>query len=65
MIELIYIGKGKGTLAGVPARDLTRAEIEASGKTIQELLASGLYVRSTLTQTETYKRTRKINQESE
>jgi hypothetical protein len=39
---LLYIGKGKGTLIGVPARDLTFAEAEQHG--INTLLASGLYV---------------------
>lgn len=42
MIELIYIGDGMW-LAGVPARDLTAADIEACGRSVEELIASGLY----------------------
>jgi hypothetical protein len=43
--ELIYIGKGKGILQGIPARNLTRVEIEASGLTAEKIIASGLYMR--------------------
>jgi len=39
---LIYIGKGRGTLIGVPARNLTYEEAKKFG--ITGLLASGLYV---------------------
>jgi hypothetical protein len=39
---LLYIGKGKGTLIGVPARDLSYSEAKEFG--IVNLLASGLYI---------------------
>ena len=39
---LQYIGKGKATLIGVPARDLTEAEAKNYG--IELLLKSNLYV---------------------
>lgn len=42
MIELIYIGDG-AWLAGVPARDLTAADIEACGRSADELIESGVY----------------------
>jgi hypothetical protein len=44
-IVLIYIGKGKGTLIGVPARDLTYEE--AKKYNLVGLIASGLYVYNT------------------
>lgn len=40
-IFLTYVGKGRGSIFGVPARDLTKDEAEASG--IQRLISSGLY----------------------
>lgn len=40
---LIYIGKGRGTIPGVPARDLTFEEALLHGP--GNLLRSGLYVR--------------------
>jgi hypothetical protein len=40
--ELIYTGGGYGgSLPGIPARDLTSAEVQAYGR--EALLASGLY----------------------
>jgi len=39
---LFYVGTGKGTLIGVPARDLSYEEARKHG--ITNLLASGLYV---------------------
>lgn len=39
---LFYVGKDKGTLIGVPARDLSYEEAQKHG--ITSLLASGLYV---------------------
>jgi len=48
MIELIYIGDG-AWLAGVPARDLTAADIEACGRSADELIESGVYRAETLT----------------
>lgn len=39
---LFFVGKGKGTLIGVPARDLSYDEAKKYG--ITTLLASGLYV---------------------
>jgi hypothetical protein len=39
---LFFVGKGKGTLVGVPARDLSYDEAKKYG--ITNLLASGLYV---------------------
>lgn len=39
---LFYVGGGKGTLIGVPARDLSYDEAKRFG--ITQLLASGLYV---------------------
>lgn len=39
---LFYVGKDKGTLIGVPARDLSYEEAQKYG--ITNLLASGLYV---------------------
>lgn len=46
MTTLIYIGRG-AALIGVPARNLTKAEIEAlpDGFTLEILLGSGLYKR--------------------
>lgn len=41
-IYLTYVGKDKGTIPGVPARNLTREEAEQFG--VAELLKSGLYV---------------------
>ena len=38
---LTYIGKEKGSIPGIPARDLTREEAEKYG--IEKLLKSGLY----------------------
>lgn len=38
---LIYVGKGKGSLPGVPARDLTFSEARKYGEA--QLLISGLY----------------------
>ena len=43
--ELIYIGKGKGIIPGVPARNLTHADMVAMGETATKLIASGLYMR--------------------
>ncbi len=43
--ELIYIGKGKGVIPGVPARNLTHVDMLATGLTAVKLIASGLYVR--------------------
>ena len=39
---LFYVGSGKGSLIGVPARDLSYDEAKRFGLT--QLLASGLYV---------------------
>lgn len=39
---LFYVGSGKGSLIGVPARDLSYDEAKKFG--ITALLASGLYV---------------------
>lgn len=39
---LKYIGDGSA-LPGLPARDVSEAEILASGYTLKEILASGLY----------------------
>ena len=39
---LFYVGKDKGSLLGVPARDLSYEEAKKHG--ITNLLASGLYV---------------------
>jgi len=50
MDGLIYIGDG-AWLAGVPARDLTAADIEACGRSVEELIASGLYRTETITPT--------------
>jgi len=41
MVMMKYLGNG--FLIGVPARDLTQAEVEALGIDPAELLASGLY----------------------
>lgn len=43
MTYLIYIGKGKGTIPGVPARDLSFEETLLYGP--GDLIRSGLYVR--------------------
>jgi hypothetical protein len=42
---LVYIGKGKGTLPGVPARDLTYSEAQQHNEA--RLLGSGLYTLQT------------------
>ena len=42
MTYLIYIGKNKGTIPGVPARDLTEAEAKNYGVAL--LLKSNLYI---------------------
>ena len=39
---LFYVGSGKGSLIGVPARDLSYDEAKRFGLT--QLLASGLYI---------------------
>lgn len=39
---LIYVGGGDW-LWGVPARDLTADEVEATGRSSDELIESGLY----------------------
>jgi len=44
-IILEYISKDKRYIVGVPARGLTKDDIEATGYTEKELLASGLYKR--------------------
>lgn len=42
-IVLKYVGHG-AWLGGVPNVDLTQAQIDASGYTCEQLIASGLYV---------------------
>lgn len=43
---LRYVGAAQGwTLAGVPSRDIQDDEIEARGLNVDELVASGCYVR--------------------
>lgn len=39
---LKYIGKGK-FIPGLPAKDLTNAELKALGKSKEELIATGLW----------------------
>lgn len=64
---LIYIGKGKGTIPGVPARDLTYEETLLYGP--GHLLRSGLYRRAVpeprLEEPEKPKRTRRRIKETE
>lgn len=36
---------GAGWLAGIPARDLTRDEIQRRGLQVKDLLASGLWIK--------------------
>lgn len=40
---LKYVGKDKGTLPGVPARDLSYEECKANNYDVTKLLQSGLY----------------------
>jgi hypothetical protein len=40
---LIYIGKGKGSLLGIPARDLKLDEIRKLNVSEKSLVGSGLY----------------------
>lgn len=40
-VTIVYVGKGKGTLIGVPARDMKYDE--AKKYDIEQLLKSGLY----------------------
>lgn len=42
VIVLRYVGK-EAYLPGIPSRDLTQADIDASGRTAEELIATGLY----------------------
>ena len=48
VIVLIYVGDGSG-LPGLPARDVTEAEIKASKYQLADLLATGLYVEQATT----------------
>lgn len=50
MSDLIYIGDG-AWLTGVPTRDLTADDIEACGRSVEELIGSGLYRTETITPT--------------
>lgn len=44
MNETILIYNGEGAwLPGVPARDLTQTDVEACGRSVDELVDSGLY----------------------
>lgn len=70
-IYLHYIGKDKGTIPGVPARDLTYDE--AKQHDLTHLIASGLYVyvpnipaeyKEDLNVTEPPKRTRRTKKEA-
>lgn len=38
-IVLRYVGDGSAWVPGVPARDLTQADVEASGYTVEQLAA--------------------------
>ena len=61
---LFYVGTGKGTLIGVPARDLSYDEAKKYG--ITNLLASGLYVyNASHTIPEEYQVLLNINKEDE
>jgi hypothetical protein len=46
-VVLRYVGEGGAFVFGVPAADLRQADIDASGLTVDELLAyAGVYARS-------------------
>ena len=46
-IVLIYKGDGTAVIPGVALRDLTKEEIEKSGLSVADLVASGLYKKPT------------------